>query len=80
MMFVVLVCAVLAAEKPPGGELPTTEQIQFVETRDPNHWAFEPPAERPVPAVSNSKWPQSEVDHFILAKLEAAGLSPTSGR
>jgi len=45
--------------------------------RDPNHWAFQPPAERPVPSVSNSKWPQSALDHFILAKLEAAGLSPT---
>ena len=45
-------------------------------TRDPNHWAFQPPAERRVPVVTNSQWPQSALDHFILAKLEAAGLSP----
>jgi cytochrome c553 len=46
-------------------------------TRDPNHWAFQPPAEPPVPTVVNSAWPQSALDQFILAKLEAAGLSPS---
>jgi len=47
-------------------------------TRDPNHWAFQPPAKPPVPPVTNSKWPQSALDHFIVAKLEAAGLSPST--
>jgi hypothetical protein len=58
---------------------------QFPETtraagrmRDPNHWAFHPPAKPPVPAIKNPKWPQSALDHFILAKLEAAGLSPST--
>ena len=45
-------------------------------TRDPNHWAFQPLTELPVPDVSNSNWPQSAIDHFILAKLEAARMSP----
>lgn len=44
--------------------------------RDPNHWAFQPPAEQPVPTVVNTDWPQSTLDHFILAKLEAEALSP----
>jgi len=47
-------------------------------TRDPNHWAFQPPVAPPVPAVTNSDWPQSPLDHFILAKLEAAGLTPAA--
>ena len=47
-------------------------------TRDPNHWAFQPPAEWRVPAVANSNWPRSALDHFIRAKLEAAGLSPST--
>ena len=47
-------------------------------TRDPNHWAFQTPAEPPLPAVANLAWPQSPVDHFILAGLEAAGLSPAT--
>ena len=46
-------------------------------TRNPNHWAFQPPARRPVPPVTNSEWPQTPLDHFILAKLAAAGLSPS---
>jgi hypothetical protein len=46
--------------------------------RDPNHWSFQPPAAAPVPGVKNSAWPQSPLDHFILAKLEAARLSPAS--
>jgi mono/diheme cytochrome c family protein len=44
--------------------------------RDPNHWAFIPPGEIAVPAVQNSAWPQSDLDRFILARLEASGLTP----
>ena len=44
--------------------------------RDPNHWAFNPPAEAAIPAVQNSAWPQSDLDRFILARLEASGISP----
>jgi hypothetical protein len=47
-------------------------------TRDPNHWAFHPPTEQRLPTVANPDWPQSAIDHFILAKLEAAGLAPTT--
>ena len=46
-------------------------------TRDPNHWAFQPPAETPVPEVRKADWSQSALDRFILVKLEAAGLSPS---
>ena len=46
-------------------------------TRDPNHWAFQPPAETPVPEVRNELWSQSALDRFILVKLEAAGMSPS---
>ena len=45
-------------------------------SRDPNHWAFQPPVSRPVPSVARGEWPQATLDHFILAKLEAVGLSP----
>ena len=44
--------------------------------RDPNHWAFNPPTEVAIPAVQNSAWPQSDLDRFILARLESSGLSP----
>ncbi len=47
-------------------------------TRDRDHWAFHPPVEPSVPAVISSGWPQSTLDRFILAKLEAARLHPAS--
>jgi hypothetical protein len=44
--------------------------------RDANHWAFQPPANPSLPTVSDITWPQSPIDPFVLAKLEAAGLAP----
>ncbi len=42
------------------------------------YWAFQP-IERPeVPAVANSGWPRSDIDRFVLARLEAEGLSPVA--
>jgi hypothetical protein len=39
-------------------------------------WAFQPPQAAPIPQVRSSDWPQNPIDHFILAKLEEAGLRP----
>lgn len=44
--------------------------------RDPNHWAFNPPTEVVIPTVQDSAWPQSDLDRFILSRLEASGLAP----
>jgi hypothetical protein len=41
-----------------------------------NHWAFQRPGKPALPMVSRPDWPQSPADHFILAKLDAAGLEP----
>ena len=39
-----------------------------------SHWSFRP-MERPTPpAVQKQGWPRNEVDHFILARQEEAGL------
>jgi hypothetical protein len=40
------------------------------------HWAFQPPRQHPVPDVRHADWPKSQIDHFILAKLEQNGLAP----
>ncbi len=40
------------------------------------HWAFQPVRPAPIPAVRNTPWPRTEIDAFILARLEAANLSP----
>jgi len=39
-------------------------------------WSFQPPSDPAVPAVKNTAWPRTALDHFILAELEAAGLEP----
>ncbi|MFP6765179.1 MAG: DUF1549 domain-containing protein, partial [Planctomycetaceae bacterium] len=44
--------------------------------RNPNHWSFQPLSEMALPAVTGVAWPQSEIDQFILARLEETGLSP----
>jgi mono/diheme cytochrome c family protein len=39
-------------------------------------WPYEKPVNRDPPAVANTSWVKNPVDHFILAKLDAAGLKP----
>lgn len=41
------------------------------------HWAFVAPARPVEPAVQNAGWVRSPIDRFVLAKLEAEGLSPS---
>ncbi|QDT49196.1 Planctomycete cytochrome C [Symmachiella dynata] len=41
------------------------------------HWAFVPPKRPPVPSVEDARWPRNPIDNFVLARLEAEGLSPT---
>ncbi len=42
------------------------------------HWSLLPPVRPDLPSVVRSDWPRNAVDYFILAKLEAAGLSPSA--
>src|SRR5437879_729949 len=47
------------------------------------HWAFVPlPRQDPMPAVRDSSWPRTDIDRFILARLEKEGLksSPEASR
>ncbi len=41
------------------------------------HWSYLPPQRPALPAVQNQAWPKNEIDHFILAKLEANKLTPS---
>ena len=43
---------------------------------DRSHWAFQPIARPDPPVVQDAAWCRSPIDHFILAKLAAAGLKP----
>src|SRR5712671_4202355 len=39
-------------------------------------WSFQPLRKPPVPAVSHASWPKTEIDRFVLARLEKEGLAP----
>ena len=46
------------------------------------HWAYVPPERAPLPAVKNQGWvagaPGAQaIDHFVLARLQQEGLSPS---
>ena len=41
-------------------------------------WAFVPPAEENVPEVKDAGWSPQPIDRFVLAKLEANDLEPSS--
>ncbi len=42
------------------------------------HWAFLPLHDEALPTVSRGEWCANEVDRYVLAKLEAAGLKPSA--
>ena len=42
------------------------------------HWSFEPIRRPEAPQVKDQSWVKSPLDAFILAKLEAKGISPAS--
>ena len=49
--------------------------VMSADTR--NHWSLQPVKDRIRPVVKDAAWPRTSVDHFILARLEAKGLSPS---
>ncbi|MGL6073783.1 MAG: PSD1 and planctomycete cytochrome C domain-containing protein [Fimbriiglobus sp.] len=40
------------------------------------HWAFQPVRKPTVPSVAVKSWPRTDIDRFLLAKLEATKLRP----
>jgi cytochrome c553 len=54
-----------------------TPDVNFTE-KEKSFWAFQPVVSPPLPPVRDSDWPQSPIDHFVLAKLEASGLRPAA--
>jgi cytochrome c553 len=41
------------------------------------HWAFRPVTDPALPAVKDAAWAATPLDRFVLAKLEAKGLTPS---
>jgi mono/diheme cytochrome c family protein len=43
-----------------------------------NFWSFLPLKTPPAPAVKDSKWPKTDIDKFVLARLEQEGIKPVA--
>jgi hypothetical protein len=41
------------------------------------HWAFVPPTLPETPAVKDAEWPVTDIDAFVLARLEAEDIAPS---
>ena len=50
------------------------KEIDFHAAR--SYWAFRPLAGIAPPETRDASWPRNPIDHFVLAGLEARGLSP----
>ena len=40
------------------------------------HWSYQRPVISARPEVQHKSWPSSEIDYFVLAQIEKAGLTP----
>ena len=40
------------------------------------HWAYQPVKAQPLPKLKDKSWPRNDVDHFTLARMEKAGVTP----
>ena len=49
-----------------------------VKDKDKQYWAYRPLAKTDSPAVANKVWVKNPIDQFILAKLEAAKITPAA--
>ncbi len=58
------------------GPLAEKESIDIEAGRE--HWAYQPIREPSVPQVEDTSWPRTDIDRFILARLESEGLEPTT--
>jgi hypothetical protein len=55
---------------------PGQETAQGITDEDRQFWAFLPPHLPAMPRVRNRNWVSTEIDYFVLARLERAGMKP----
>ncbi len=64
-----------AREVPEPPDLASTDKDPLVSAKDRQWWAFQPPQAAAVPRVHHADLVRNPIDAFVLAKLEAKGLS-----
>ncbi|EKK01735.1 protein containing planctomycete cytochrome C domain protein [Rhodopirellula baltica SH28] len=59
-------------------EIRSSISKEDVERARESFWAYKKPTRPQSPAVDDAAWPRTDIDRFILAKLEQAELQPAS--
>ena len=54
----------------------SSENKEFNLKKRAEHWSFQPVKNHRPPEVKNSSWPLTDIDHFVLSRLEQANLIP----
>ena len=73
----ILLLAWLAASAPAWADGAVAAPANAHAAVNGGHWSFQPIVDPPVPQVGLADWPRSEIDTFVLARIEAAGLTPS---
>ncbi len=61
----------------PGAEpRPTATPAYVITPAQRAFWSFQPIHAAPAPAVSHTSWPKTDIDRYVLARLERVGLAP----
>jgi len=59
-----------------GAKPPVDDRPQAAVTKKSDHWAFQPLARSAPPPVKHTAAVRNDLDRFVLAKVEAAGIAP----
>ena len=62
---------------PDDGTTATAAAPFDIPARKAEHWCWQAPQKSAAPEVSNKGWCRSDMDRFVLARLESAGLKPS---
>jgi hypothetical protein len=57
-------------------ELQSSISEEDIQHAKENFWAYKQPVKQTPPKVENTDWSQTDIDRFVLAKLEGSGMHP----
>ena len=72
-----------AAPAGPGSPAPVAAPSPASYTITPEQrafWSFRPLHTPAVPSVAHMSWPKTDIDRFVLARLEREGMAPVASR
>lgn len=64
-------------EEPTGGNAISEKYSSSIDIEEGREfWAYQKPRKSKIPEVSHPDWTRTEIDHFVLAGLDSAGMKP----